>query len=43
MWAGGRDLEFAMEPEEKSLYDDVTAYLLEPQLLPSAAISGSFC
>ena len=25
--------EFAMEPREKSLYDDVTAYLLEPQLL----------
>jgi superfamily II DNA or RNA helicase len=24
--------EFAMEPREKSLYDDVTAYLLEPQL-----------
>ena len=25
--------EFAMEPRERSLYDDVTAYLLEPQLL----------
>src|SRR5450755_1890086 len=25
--------EFAMEPREKSLYDDVTAYLLEPRLL----------
>jgi superfamily II DNA or RNA helicase len=25
--------EFAMEPKEKSLYDDVTVYLLEPQLL----------
>src|SRR5205807_8300353 len=25
--------EYSMTPEEKSLYDDVTAYLLEPQLL----------
>jgi hypothetical protein len=25
--------EFAMSPPEKSLYDDVTAYLLEPQLM----------
>ncbi len=25
--------EFAMEPREKSLYDDVTVYLLEPRLL----------
>jgi hypothetical protein len=25
--------EYTMTPEEKSLYDDVTAYLLEPQLL----------
>ena len=36
-------IEYAMSDDERSLYDDVTEYLLEPILSPSPAGSASCC